>query len=126
MKGITEEWIQKAEQDFVVATRELSLDPPVYDAVCFHSQQCIEKYLKALLQENNCEFQKLHDLEVLGKQCLKVVPELKDQRDDLVRLSVYAVDVRYPGFDITEKEAKECVRITIHVRKIIREYFNLA
>lgn len=38
---------------------------PNYDAVCFHSQQCVEKYLKALLQEYNIAFGKIHDLPVL-------------------------------------------------------------
>ena len=45
MKPITEEWVQKAEGDFGTAQRELLVrDRANYDAVCFHSQQCAEKY----------------------------------------------------------------------------------
>jgi len=52
MKLITEEWVNKAEGDFATAQRESQVENmPNYDAVCFHSQQCIEKYLKACLQE---------------------------------------------------------------------------
>ncbi|MEO0520366.1 MAG: HEPN domain-containing protein [Cyanobacteria bacterium P01_A01_bin.116] len=52
MKPITQEWVSKAEGDFLTAQRELQAESkPNYDAVCFHSQQCIEKYLKACLQE---------------------------------------------------------------------------
>ena len=49
MKKITQEWIAKAEEDYLVATRELKADPPALDAVCFHAQQCIEKYMKAYI-----------------------------------------------------------------------------
>jgi HEPN domain-containing protein len=62
MKPITGEWITKAEGDFATAQRELkAIDHPNYDAVCFHAQQCAEKYLKAFLQEANIAFPKTHD-----------------------------------------------------------------
>jgi hypothetical protein len=52
MKPITSEWADKAEGGFATAQRELNVpDHPNYDAVCFHAQQCVEKYLKACLQE---------------------------------------------------------------------------
>jgi HEPN domain-containing protein len=35
------------------------------DLVCFHLQQCIEKYLKARLNEAGIPFPKTHDLERL-------------------------------------------------------------
>ncbi|MBI2433302.1 MAG: HEPN domain-containing protein [Candidatus Hydrogenedentes bacterium] len=36
--------------------------PVNYDSVCFHAQQCGEKYAKALLQEAGVAFRKTHDL----------------------------------------------------------------
>ena len=63
MKQITSEWITKAEGDFATAQRELrAIDNTNYDAVCFHAQQCAEKYLKAFLQESNVSFPRTHDL----------------------------------------------------------------
>jgi HEPN domain-containing protein len=63
MKQITQEWVDKAEGDFATAQRELHVqEMPNYDAVCFHSQQCAEKYLKACLQEENLAFNRIHDL----------------------------------------------------------------
>ncbi len=54
MKPLTREWIKKAEADLATAQRELCARRlPNYDAVCFHAQQCDEKYLKARLQEAN-------------------------------------------------------------------------
>jgi HEPN domain-containing protein len=50
MKPLTREWIDKAEGDFATARREIRIrKAPNYDAVCFHAQQCVEKYLKARL-----------------------------------------------------------------------------
>ena len=54
MHALTSEWIAKAEADWRVANREIRVQHGAsYDAVCFHSQQCVEKYLKAFLQEKS-------------------------------------------------------------------------
>jgi len=75
MKPITQEWVNKAEGDFATAQRELQVQQMAnYDAVCFHAQQCIEKYLKACLQEENIAFTKIHDLSVLLNLFLPIQP----------------------------------------------------
>lgn len=44
-------WVEKAEGDFIAAGRELrARKQPVYHVVCFLTQQCVEKYLKAILE----------------------------------------------------------------------------
>jgi HEPN domain-containing protein len=59
MRELTKEWIQKTENDFSVASCEMRVRKnPNYDAICFHCQQCSEKYLKAILQENRIPFGK--------------------------------------------------------------------
>jgi len=59
MKPLTCEWVAKAEGDFATASREIRVrKSPNYDAVCFHAQQCAEKYIKALLQEDEVPFGK--------------------------------------------------------------------
>ena len=63
MKPATVEWVSKAEGDFATAGREIKARKmPNYDAVCFHAQQCAEKYLKAILQENDVPIPKIHFL----------------------------------------------------------------
>jgi hypothetical protein len=50
MKAITAEWVAKAEDDFALLVRESRVRKhPAHDAICFHAQQCAEKYLKARL-----------------------------------------------------------------------------
>ena len=58
MQEITKEWIDKAEGDFVTASREPRAEPPNYDVAAFLAQQSAEKYLKARLVEENVNFPK--------------------------------------------------------------------
>jgi HEPN domain-containing protein len=52
MRPDTEEWIKKADADFLSMTSEMNAGKDLnYNLVCFLAQQSIEKYLKALLCE---------------------------------------------------------------------------
>jgi len=63
MNPLVDEWISKAEGDFPTAGREIrARKSPNYDAVCFHCQQCAEKYLKAVLQAHKKHIPKIHYL----------------------------------------------------------------
>jgi HEPN domain-containing protein len=63
MNDLVEEWINKAEGDRQTARREVSvIVSPNWDAVCFHAQQAVEKYLKGLLQQERIPFTPTHDL----------------------------------------------------------------
>ena len=94
MRQVTEEWIAKAEGDFASAYREYrARKTPNYDSACFHAQQCIEKYLKAYLQEHDGSFGKTHDL----VQLLELMPKdlgLESLRPAMAILSSYAVKFR--------------------------------
>lgn len=124
MKSITREWIKKAEEDYRVAVREFKTMPlPAY-TVCFHSQQCIEKYMKAVLQENKIFFGKIHDLEALLMNCKKFVPDLEAFRDELLWLTTFAVEVRYPGFDVRKIDAQKAAVFMKKIRRVLRRYFK--
>ena len=98
MKPITAEWVTKAEGDFAVMERECKVqDKANYDGICFHAQQCAEKYLKARLCEADIPFSKIHDLVSLLEQVLVVEPAWETFREDLAYLSDFAVTFRYPG-----------------------------
>lgn len=65
MKAATREWVRKAEADYRGAKSLARSRPPLHDLVCFHCQQCAEKYLKALLEELGMGVPKTHDLDKL-------------------------------------------------------------
>jgi hypothetical protein len=49
MSKVVQEWIRKADSDWRTANLIWGAPEPNYDAVCFHTQQCVEKMMKALL-----------------------------------------------------------------------------
>lgn len=121
MNPLTLEWIAKAEGDYATARREVrARKNPNYDAVCFHAQQCVEKYLKALLQEQNTSFGRTHNLIVLLDLVLKKYPQLELIRSELEFLSVFAVLVRYPGESADKEIAKMSVKHCQSVRDQVR------
>ncbi|MFB6356619.1 MAG: HEPN domain-containing protein [bacterium] len=124
MNEITKEWIDKAEGDYKVAVRELKDDDPVYDAILYHLQQCVEKYLKALFQEHQIELEKVHDLTYLAEK-VKPHVNLTNHYDELTELSEWAVKARYPGAKSTHKEAQTSLRTCEKVRSIIRTSLGL-
>ena len=52
MKQATREWVKKAEEDYLAAL-DLARRRKVllHNSVCFHCEQCAEKYLKARVKE---------------------------------------------------------------------------
>lgn len=126
MNRSVREWIEKAEEDFRVALslRRLRRNP-AHNAVCFHAQQCVEKYLKAILEKQGEVVRKIHALPVLLDQCAEPYPMLISMRPDMVRLSVYAVEFRYPGDSATEGDAKTAVAIMGRARADFRNVLGL-
>jgi HEPN domain-containing protein len=121
MKPETAEWIEKAEGDFRTAGREKNTaECPNYDAVCFHAQQCAEKYLKARLIEADKDFPKTHDLSAILNLVLPFEPSWESFREDLERLTGLGVEVRYPGTTADLEDANEAMRTAQHVRQIVR------
>ena len=127
MNDLVLEWITVAEGDFRYALLGLKTkDALVYNGVCFHCQQCIEKYLKALLVREQIYFEKKHDLIYLLDLLLPTDPTMEFFREELKMLTDYAVDIRYPGDHADYAEATLAVRRTKALRKALREKLGLA
>ncbi len=121
MNDILSEWIAKAEGDFATAQRELrARRDPNYDAVCFHSQQCAEKYLKAFLTVQKIDPPRIHNLIELLKLCAKRDGTFEMIRPALESLNVYAVVARYPRAFATKAEARDAANAMKQVREFTR------
>ena len=97
MKKTTREWVKKAEQDYVLAKQGSRSKVRVHDGVCFHCQQCAEKYLKGLMEELGLPVPKAHFLDLLLTALVPHHSTLRPLRRGLLFLSAFAVDTRYPG-----------------------------
>lgn len=123
LADVIRRWVIKAENDFRVADllSRLGRDE-LTDAVCFHAQQSVEKYLKARLVFADVHFRKVHDIRKLVELLPNAArPPISASEQGL--LSSYAVELRYPGeaeTEVTVAEAGEAVRIARRVRAAIR------
>ena len=123
------QWVEKAETDLWTAALALkhSVARHGTDVVCFHAQQCIEKYLKALLTWQSVPFPRTHDLAVV----IARLPEpnrpslTPEQTQALTR---YATITRYPGDyePITLTEARRAVTLARRVRRQLRRFLPKA
>ena len=125
MNPLTLEWMEKAEKDYA-AVKWLQQAPiPDYDIICFHIQQCIEKYLKTWLQEANILIPRSHDLKELLALIIPTVPMRQTWEPDFSEVSKYAVATRYPGDSATADNAGHAMHICDQVRHAIREQLKL-
>ncbi|HHT9120829.1 MAG TPA: HEPN domain-containing protein [Candidatus Hypogeohydataceae bacterium YC41] len=60
VRKATESWIKGAEDELDMAS--LLYEHKRYQGACYHSQQCVEKGLKALILEKGKRPQKIHDI----------------------------------------------------------------
>uniref|UniRef100_A0A7C4Q4K3 HEPN domain-containing protein n=1 Tax=Bellilinea caldifistulae TaxID=360411 RepID=A0A7C4Q4K3_9CHLR len=118
-------WVNKAESDWEMAKRALRGKRRLPDAACYHAQHCAEKFFKAILTSRHFEFPRSHDLDSLNQLCLQASILTGFERDDLDLLTAYDVQVRYPGEEPDEADARRAVEIARSVRTFARRWLGL-
>jgi HEPN domain-containing protein len=92
MKGAGERWLEFSRQDLVMA--ELALKEGIYNQVCFHCQQCVEKCLKGILANQGEKSPRTHSIvDLIG---LLPPGYLTDLRDVMGQMDIYYIPTRYP------------------------------
>ena len=95
MKLITEEWLRRARDDLDVA-KEIIVKEHLTNMVAFHSQQAVEKSLKAIVEEFEIGFVKIHNLErLLGM--IRNHMNLDVDLNIIKKLDEVYISTRYPG-----------------------------
>ena len=112
------EWERFAEMDYVTAIHlDKTLYPKSMEIICYHCQQCAEKYLKALTEHLGKEIEKTHDL---GNLATTISESLKVPQTVLVssaKLTQYGVKIRYPqGFEMSDSHVKAAIADMENVR----------
>ena len=126
MLPMTQEWVAKAESDYDGACEALrSRRKSRHDRICFFSQQCVEKYLKARLTEAAVAFPRTHELSILLRLCLPVEPLWATFDRELAGMTQFAVLMRYPGTWATPGEARSGIRMCRRFRAIARQSLGL-
>ena len=103
------EWLNRASSDLAIA--QTQVEGAYLEDLCYHAQQCAEKAFKAVLLHRQGGFPYIHDLAELVNLIEQAGIQVPDPIRDVVALTEYAVEGRYPGFDepVTEDQRKGAV-----------------
>lgn len=92
-------WLGYADEDEAIARILFDQDATLYRAIGFHCQQACEKRLKALIVADGEEPPYTHRPEALLGLVAGFLPSATSCNEAVVRLSPFAVQMRYPGFE---------------------------
>ena len=121
-KKTVKNWIFLAEGNLKTAKDKLASENPVTNTVCFHYQQCVEKYLKAYLTFIGKSFRKTYDIAELIEICKENDPDFQDiYKLNAHKITKYAVEVRYSDelYIPSLEETKEAIEIAEKVKEFI-------
>jgi HEPN domain-containing protein len=111
------------DEDLAVAEHLLPEGARHANAVAFHCQQAVEKYLKAFLTWREVEFPKTHDLGRLLDLVETMDGPLAHSLREVISLTPFGVELRYPGDrpDASPEQAHEAVQLARKVHMAVRE-----
>jgi HEPN domain-containing protein len=129
MKRVTEEWLKAAKDDLLVIER-IGTEPLLTHMVAFHAQQCIEKSVKAVLEEHEVGTVRVHNLDRL----IELSSDYLSLDIDIVtieKLDKLYIDSRYPG-DLgllpdgkpTTKDSEEFSELAKGVYETVKSYLT--
>ena len=109
--GSAADWLRRARSDLALASLPLPADV-LYNDLCFHAQQAVEKSIKAVLIHHGIELRRMHDI----GQLIALLPgnaPPPPAAEDAASLTSYAVMVRYPGDyeDVTKEDYLEAAQV---------------
>ena len=119
-KEFIRNWLFRANEDIAVIENLIQSDPKTYaSSICFHAQQAVEKFLKALLVYHDVDFPKTRDLDYLLSECGKIEPSLDHL--DLKSLTDFGVSIRYPDdfYVPDEKETEYYKEVALKTKKAV-------
>jgi HEPN domain-containing protein len=119
---LARQWVNRAESDLLNVANNINAQQVPWDTVCFHCQQAVEKYIKAVLVILDQAIPRIHDL-------VKVeLPELTTDREDLRWLTTCAVGSRYPVEVMDapqgEEDGHQAQAIARRMRESCRNYLK--
>ncbi|MHB9030647.1 MAG: HEPN domain-containing protein [Candidatus Latescibacterota bacterium] len=122
-------WLIKAEHDLKIGMDEFATDHPTTDAICFHMQQCVEKYLKGYLVFFRKEIERTHNIGRILRECMDLDPSFSEIDTPAVnRLTLYATELRHPDdFYIPSlDETREAIQQAEMVKAFVHEKLRIA
>ncbi|MEW6069942.1 MAG: HEPN domain-containing protein [Candidatus Thermoplasmatota archaeon] len=117
---LAKEWLTKGKHDIETAQFLYDNNRPT-DMIAVHTQQAIEKYLKGFLIYNGWILRKIHDLEELVTEAIKIDKTFSAFLDPCRVISRYYFEIRYPpeAEEYTKEEIKKSLGLAWEIVKKI-------
>ncbi len=113
-------WVELAKSDLETAKSVINNNKILPSVSIYHSHQCVEKIIKAILVKYNEQIPKIHNLNFLLKKATNYYPNLAKFDDYCAELNTFLPKLRYPiDEQITQIEAKACLKIAKEIYKTI-------
>ena len=122
-----------AENDYQYFKQYTTIINPDYNnPLAIQAQQIVEKLLKHMIEdycqeENPKELLRSHKLQSIYMSINRIYPNFQLNRDDLLFLSSFYYDARYPGVDfvkVDKDDALRCIQIVDTVKKAVDTYIK--
>ena len=102
-------WLEIAESDLLTAKYLIGKKNILPAISIYHSHQCIEKSLKAVLANMQVDIPKVHNINFLLNKVAENIPDAIQYTDDCAALNEFLPKLRYPvGDKLLPDDAKEC------------------
>jgi len=117
-------WVSKGDEDLRSAIRLASFEDADLDVVCYHAQQAAEKYLKSLLVYYQEPFKKSHAIDYLLDLLEVRIPNARSDLSDVVDLTDYAVETRYPDepVGLSREDSAVAIKLARKARKYVVDH----
>ncbi len=114
-------WLEKAEHDYQIARILADGELVFYDEACFHCQQSVEKFFKAVIIYHTGGFKKTHDLVGLFEKIGGLDIEIKSfTKDDIANLNTYYTRTRYVSdIALAVGDARNAIKIVEKVKRFV-------
>lgn len=93
---VDKKWAKFAEEDYRLVLFLRNETTQFYGAICFHSQQFIEKIMKGVLEGAGDIPPRTHDINALARRLAKENSAVPLTEDEILLLSSVYIDTRYP------------------------------
>jgi len=105
----------KAEKDMMTVdtlyTKPKYPEDLMYDIICFHATQAVEKFLKSFIISNGKTVEKIHNLDILQQYAMEIDNSFSDIKNACVLLNTFISNIKYDDEDsITKQDITKIIK----------------
>ena len=98
----------KAEKDIMTVdtlyTKPKYPEDQMYEIICFHATQAVEKFLKGYIIKNGKTVEKIHDLDILQEAAMGIDNSFTKIKSDCMLLNTFIPNIKYSSKKIITKQ----------------------